>query len=49
MAGVIKDFTGVTAPYEAPENPSLTIRTDAVTPVEAAQRILELLGRRRIV
>jgi adenylylsulfate kinase-like enzyme len=49
MAGVIKEFTGVSAPYEAPENPSLTIRSDAVTPVEAAQEILELLERKRIV
>jgi adenylylsulfate kinase len=49
MAGVIKEFTGVSAPYEPPENPSLTIRSDAVTPVEAAQEILELLERRRIV
>jgi adenylylsulfate kinase len=49
MAGVIKEFTGVSAPYEAPENPSLTIRSDAVTPVEAAQEILVLLERKRIV
>ncbi|GJM35399.1 MAG: adenylyl-sulfate kinase [Saprospiraceae bacterium] len=27
-AGEIKDFTGIDAPYEAPENPALEIRTD---------------------
>ncbi|KAI0875831.1 adenylylsulfate kinase [Hypoxylon argillaceum] len=26
-AGVIKDFTGISSPYEAPENPEITIRT----------------------
>ncbi len=27
-AGEIKDFTGIDAPYEAPENPALEIKTD---------------------
>ena len=49
MAGVIKEFTGVSAPYEAPENPSLVIRSDAVTPVEAAEEVVELLNRTRIL
>jgi adenylylsulfate kinase len=48
-AGVIKEFTGISAPYEAPENPSFTIRSDVITPVEAAQEILELLERACIV
>jgi adenylylsulfate kinase len=48
-AGVIKEFTGVSAPYEGPENPALTIRSDVITPVEAAQEILELLERACIV
>ncbi|KAI1111006.1 adenylyl-sulfate kinase [Nemania sp. NC0429] len=26
-AGVIKDFTGISSPYEAPESPEITIRT----------------------
>ena len=44
-AGIIKDFTGISAPYEAPDNPSLKIRSDIITPVEAAEEILELLER----
>ena len=44
-AGIIKEFTGVSAPYEAPDNPCLVIRSEVKTPVEAAQEILELLER----
>jgi len=49
MAGVIKDFTGVSAPYEAPETPNLVLRSDAVTPVEAAEEVIVLLQRTRIL
>jgi adenylylsulfate kinase len=44
-AGIIKEFTGVSAPYEVPENPSLKIRSDLITPVEAAEEILGLLDQ----
>ncbi|MDH5434725.1 MAG: bifunctional sulfate adenylyltransferase/adenylylsulfate kinase [Gammaproteobacteria bacterium] len=46
-AGIIKEFTGISDPYEAPENPELSIDTADCTPDEAAQRIilkLENLG-----
>jgi adenylylsulfate kinase len=46
---VIKEFTGVSAPYEVPESPSLVIRSDALTPVEAAEDVIELLNRTRIL
>jgi adenylylsulfate kinase len=49
MAGVIKEFTGVSAPYEAPENPRLVIHSDAVTPVEAAEEVIEVLNLARII
>jgi len=49
MAGVIKEFTGVSAPYEEPENPALVIRSDALTPVEAAEEVLAVLNRARII
>lgn len=41
--GIIKEFTGVSAPYEEPDNPSLVVRSDLITPVEAAEEILDLL------
>ena len=43
-AGEISDFTGVSAPYEAPENPELRIDTSTVTPRDAVNAILDRLG-----
>ncbi|KAJ7096432.1 adenylylsulfate kinase [Mycena epipterygia] len=43
-AGEIKDFTGISAPYEAPESPEIHIKTDE-TDVEGSVRIItEYLG-----
>lgn len=39
-AGILKEFTGISDPYEAPENPELRIDTDELTPDLAAHRIL---------
>lgn len=41
--GVIKEFTGISAPYEAPETPELRIRTDQVSVEGAVQQIVEYL------
>lgn len=38
--GLIKNFTGIDDPYEAPENPELRIDTSDCTPDEAAQRVI---------
>ena len=38
--GIITEFTGISDPYEEPENPELKIDTTDTTPDEAAQRIL---------
>lgn len=46
-AGQIKEFTGVSDPYEIPEHPELRINTSKCEPEEAAQRVilkLESLG-----
>jgi adenylylsulfate kinase len=42
-AGEIKDFTGISAPYEAPENAEIHIRTDKVSVEEAVVQITEYL------
>lgn len=42
-AGLIKGFTGIDDPYEAPEKPELEIRTDQMTVEESARRIVEYL------
>ncbi|MDC8012297.1 bifunctional sulfate adenylyltransferase/adenylylsulfate kinase [Tahibacter soli] len=46
-AGKLKEFTGVSDPYEVPESPELRIDTSDIAPDEAVQRIvlkLESLG-----
>ena len=45
-AGLIKGFTGVDDPYEIPKSPELRINTTALTPDEAAQEVLLLLGQK---
>jgi len=39
-AGIIKEFTGISDPYEEPENPEMVIRTEELSADLAAQRIL---------
>lgn len=39
-AGILKDFTGVSDPYEEPKDAEIVINTADVTPEEAAQAIM---------
>ena len=39
-AGIIKEFTGISDPYEAPENPEVIIDTADLSPDLAAHRII---------
>ena len=39
-AGIIKEFTGISDPYEEPEDADVTIDTTDVTPEEAAHQII---------
>ena len=39
-AGIIKEFTGISDPYEEPENPEVRIDTENLSPDLAAHRIL---------
>jgi len=39
-AGVIKEFTGISDPYEVPENPEMLIDTQDVAPDNAAHRMI---------
>ncbi len=41
--GVIKDFTGIDAPYEKPVVPDLVLKTDHMTPEETAFQIVDFL------
>jgi bifunctional enzyme CysN/CysC len=42
-SGQIKEFTGISAPYEAPLKPEIEIHTDKMTKSEAVTKILEYL------
>jgi adenylylsulfate kinase len=42
-AGEIKDFTGIDAPYEEPENPEITIHTDRESVKDSVGRLLDFL------
>jgi adenylylsulfate kinase len=47
MAGEIKQFTGVSDPYEEPINPEVVCQTDQETVEESTEKVLrkmELLG-----
>ena len=43
FAGEIKEFTGVSDPYEPPASPELVIHTEGEGPEESAQRVLAKL------
>jgi adenylylsulfate kinase len=45
FAGELADFTGVSAPYEAPSSPEVTIDTTGVSPSESARVVMEALER----
>ncbi len=42
-AGEIANFTGISSPYERPENPQIRIDTTRETPEDAAERIVETI------
>jgi len=41
--GLIPDFTGITSPFEAPENPALEIRTDQMEIEESVQMLIDFI------
>jgi adenylylsulfate kinase len=48
-SGEIKEFTGVSDPYEPPANPELVIDTETQTPEQSAQQILDYLEERGLI
>ncbi|MCX7950299.1 MAG: adenylyl-sulfate kinase, partial [Treponemataceae bacterium] len=44
VAGEIKEFTGISSPYEAPENAEVTVNTDRQSIEESVNEILRYLG-----
>jgi len=44
-AGILKEFTGISDPYEEPQDAEVVINTADLTPEEAAQEIILHLER----
>lgn len=42
--GEIRDFTGISAPFEVPEHPALSLNTSQLTVEESVDRILKLIN-----
>jgi adenylylsulfate kinase len=47
--GDIKDFTGIDSPYEAPENPEISLTFSGQTAEQSAEQLFELLKQKGIV
>ena len=48
-AGEIKEFTGISDPYEKPKKPELVIRTKGRSVDECAEEIIEYLKEKFII
>jgi len=48
-AGEIKDFTGISSPYEEPEKPELVVNTGGAPVEECAAQIVEMLRERGVI
>ena len=49
-AGALKNFTGISSPYEPPERPEIRIDTTRVTPEAAAEALVDrLMSAARVV
>lgn len=44
-AGLIPEFTGISSPYEPPENPEITVHTDRQSPAECAAMVVSHVSR----
>ena len=49
LRGEIKEFTGVSAPYEEPENPELVLNTEKESIEESVNKVLEYLKNKKII
>lgn len=47
--GIIKDFTGISAPYEAPDAPEIHLHTDKSTVEESANIIIQYLKDKKYI
>jgi adenylylsulfate kinase len=48
-AGEIKEFTGISSPYEAPENPELKVDTGSQTLEQSVEQVLAYLSAQGVI
>lgn len=48
-AGEIKDFTGISSPYEEPDDPELVVDTGTLPLEECVAQVLALLKQRGVI
>jgi adenylylsulfate kinase len=48
-AGIIKNYTGISSPYEAPENPALRLNSGVTSLEECVEKVLCLLIEKKIL
>lgn len=48
-AGLIPEFTGISAPYEAPDRPEMVLKTGEETLEQSTRRVLEMLQEKGII
>jgi len=48
-AGIIPEFTGISAPYEEPLNPEIVINTDKLCVKDSADKIIDYLKNHKII
>ncbi|MEW6107718.1 MAG: adenylyl-sulfate kinase [Nitrospirota bacterium] len=48
-AGIIKNYTGVSAPYEEPESPDLVIETEKIDIKTSVNQVLDLLDKKKFI
>lgn len=49
QAGVIREFTGISSPYEPPVNPEITINTAAFSVDECVEQVMQYLKPRLVL
>lgn len=48
-AGAIPEFTGISAPYEVPESPEITVDTDNATLEDCVEHVINVLVERGVI
>lgn len=49
LSGELKNFTGISAPYEEPENAELIIETDVDSPEDSVKKLVALLREKGVI